>query len=116
MGAAPKLLLFAFVLIAGCALVYWLIDSKYKRLSAEIDKYEQEYAAKKKDYILEKARWEIKLKPENLDRALRNHGLAMQIPAPTQIVRIGADGRMIPGQPSEARVKRIFVTSASITR
>jgi len=111
----PRLFVLAFTLGVGVALVYLMLDLKCKQLHQEIEKYEQDYATEEKKCILEKARWEAKQSPENMDRILLNHGLAMGFPTSAQIVRIAADGRMFPGQPSEARAKRVLVSSAAIT-
>ncbi|MCL2104666.1 MAG: hypothetical protein FWH21_06400 [Kiritimatiellaeota bacterium] len=102
-------------LAIGVTLVYLGVDVKHKRLAEEINKYEQEYAIEEKNYILEYARWEIKLTTENLSRTLRDHGLAMEVPTASQIVRIDSDGRMFPGQSSEARANRVLVPRASAT-
>jgi len=114
-GATPKWFVGAGLMGIALALVYLWVDLKCKQVSQEIERCEREYAAVGKNYILEKARWESKLIPENLDRALLEHGLSMKFPTASQIVRVGADGRMFPGQPSEARAKRVLVPKASLS-
>jgi len=111
----PWLFAAAVVLSVGCLATYGYINEECKKVSEEIEKCKQELATEEKNYLREKARWDGKLSPENFERTLRDHGLLMVFPTASQIVRIGADGRMIPKQPSEARAKRVLVPRASST-
>ena len=94
------------VSIVTVALVYWFVDSKCALLGQEIRKHEQKYAALENERVREAARWDEKKTPEKLERAMLQHGLAMNYPTAEQVVRMDASGRPFPGQLSVARFQK----------
>lgn len=115
MGVVPKVLFGAVVLASVGALVFWSVDSKCNALAKDILLQEQEYAKLENAHKHEDKRWrEMWENHENLDRAVKQKGLAMDFPSPDQIVRIDAAGVPLPNQPSLARFKKIAVAAGSL--
>ena len=94
------------VLAASVALSYWFMDSKSAQLGQEIRKYEQKYASLESERVREEARWNEKKTPDKLERAMLQHGLLMNYPTPEQVVRMGDNGRPVPGQLALVRFQR----------
>lgn len=108
-GVVPKLVIGAFVLVLVGGAVHWKLDSKYKEVSKEVSKLEEESARLENIYKYEESRWrEMYENPEKLDRAIREKGLAMGFPTTNQIVRIDAKGQPLPNQPSLAHFRTII--------
>lgn len=102
----PRTAVGVIVTIVTVALIYWFVDSKCSLLGQEIRKHEQKYAALENERVREAARWDEKKTPEKLERAMLQHGLAMNYPTAEQVVRMDAAGRPLPGQLSVARYQR----------
>lgn len=107
------------VSIVTVALVYWFVDSKCALLGQEIRRHETTYVARENERVREAARWDEKKTPEKLERAMLQHGLAMNYPTAEQVVRMDGAGRPLPGQLSVARfqkarsvVERVVKTSS----
>lgn len=103
----PKTGVFYIVTIVIVALAYLISDAKCTQLGQEICKYEQSYKQFDNERIREQNRWSEKKTPENLDRALLNHGLAMGYPTASQIARVDRRGHLIAGQAIVAKLERI---------
>lgn len=84
-------------------MIYYFVDSKCNQLSQSIGREKNRLAQLEKERKREQARWE-QMKTPGLDEALRRHGLAMTVARPEQIVRIDADGKVVPGQISVATI------------
>jgi hypothetical protein len=57
--------------------------------------------------VREEARWNAKKTPEKLERAMLQHGLDMNYPTATQVVRMdAATGAPVPGQLSVIAFRR----------
>lgn len=93
--------------VVGVALIYWFMDSKCKQLNQEIRKYELKYDGLENARAREALRWDEKKTPEKLEHALLQNGLAMDYPKASQVVRLDAKGRVIPGQVSLVRINKI---------
>lgn len=102
----PRTAVGVIVTIVTVALVYWFVDSKCALLGQEIRKHEQKYSALENERVREAARWDEKKTPEKLERAMLQHGLAMNYPTAEQVVRMDQGGRPLPGQLSVARFQR----------
>ena len=85
------------------AIVYLLAKSSCEQLSDEIRDKEHVLAKLEDEQDRESARWEEMKTPDRLEAALLRHGLSMKYPRPDQVVRVRADGTLLPGQPAVAR-------------
>lgn len=103
----PKMGVFMIVTVVAAALTYLVVDSKCTTLGQEICKYEQAYKMFDNERIREENRWAEKKIPENLDRALLRHGLAMGYPTASQIARVDTRGHLVPGQAVIAKIGRL---------
>ena len=83
-------------------MTYYFVDSKCTQLSQSIGRERNRLAQLEKERQRELARWAQMT--TGLDDALRRHGLAMTLARQDQIVRIGADGKVVPGQISVAKI------------
>ena len=96
-----------FVLLVSMILCYWFMDSKCAQLGQEIRKHEQKFSALENERVREEARWNAKKTPEKLERAMLQHGLDMNYPTATQVVRMdAATGAPVPGQLSVIAFRR----------
>lgn len=102
----PRTAVGVIMTVVTVALVYWFVDSKCALLGQEIRKHEQKYSALENERVREAARWDGKKTPEKLERAMLQHGLAMNYPTADQVVRMDPSGRPLPGQLSLARFQR----------
>ena len=90
-------MLMAFVM----AILYMLAATSCKQLTKMISEKERQLAKLEDAQKRESAHWdEMKTK---LETALLRRGLSMKYAEPTHVVRIGADGKVYPGQISVAR-------------
>lgn len=102
----PRTAVGVIVSVVTVALIYWFVDSKCSLLGQEIRKHEQKYAALENERVREAARWDEKKTPEKLERAMLQHGLAMNYPTAEQMVRMDQSGRPLPGQLSLVRFQK----------
>ncbi len=86
----------------GVALIYWVADQRGASLQRSLNEEETALKSLEEEYARECVRWDSMVKPDNLDKALLKHGLAMEKPRPEQIVRLDSAGRPKPGQTSVA--------------
>ncbi len=91
------------VLTLAGAMMYICASSSCKELQKRIGEKEKTLERLEGERERECARWEELKTPEKLEQALARHGLAMRYAKPSQIVRLRADGRPVPGQLSVAR-------------
>ncbi len=94
-------------------MIYYFVDSKCNQLSQSIGREKARLATLEKERKREQARWE-QMKTPGLDEALRRHGLAMDIARPEQVVRISADGKVVPGQISVATIMQKRTAAARV--
>jgi hypothetical protein len=102
----PRLAVGVIVMAVTVALIYGFVDSKCVQLGQEIRKHEIKYTTLENERVREAARWDEKKTPEKLERAMLQHGLAMNYATAEQVVRMDADGRPVAGQISLAKHQR----------
>lgn len=85
------------------AILYICASSSCTQLHNRVGEKEKLLERLEAERERESARWEEMKTPERLEQALAKHGLAMRYAKPSQIVRLRADGRPVPGQLSVAR-------------
>lgn len=83
-----------------------MASSSCSQLTKAIAEKEMELADDRTELNKSIVRWEEKKSSRNLEQALARRGMAMDIPAPNQRIRMGADGRVLPGQNSVALLRR----------
>ncbi len=88
-------------------IIYLLASSSCTQLQKLIGEKEKKLVKLENDRKRASAAWDSLNSPENLNKMLRKHGLAMYYPHAHQIVRMGKDGRATPGQTSLARLEKI---------
>ncbi len=93
------IMLLVFVMV----IINMLASSKCSLLMKSIGDKERVLARLEDERTRESARWEEMKTQENLDAALRRHGLAMKVPEQSQIVRMNSEGRLKPAQISVAK-------------
>ena len=98
---AAVLILSAFTMM----MAYLSKDQCCASISQEISKAESELKKLEGEYQREAARWEELCTLENIDRQLVYFGAEMQLPQPEQVVRMGDNGRPVPGQLSVMRAQ-----------
>lgn len=86
-------------------MIYYFVDSKCTQLSQSIGREKARLAHLEKERKRESMQWE-QMKIPGLDEALRRHGLPMKVADADQIVRIDANGNVVPGQISVAKIKQ----------
>ena len=84
-------------------MVYYFVDSKCNQLSQSIGREKNRLAQLEKERLRERGNWE-EMRVSGLDKALRRHGLAMDVARPDQIVRIDSSGKVVPGQIAVAKI------------
>ena len=106
----------AIILISAVmVLLNILSSSSCTQLQKRKGGLEREIARLDDERIRESSLWEKMTTPENVERTLLKHGLAMKVPRPDQTVRLRADGTPRLGQLSVARAEaRRGVTTASV--
>ncbi len=81
----------AFLVVVGSLLLgYVVMVSRSQAMGHELSALEKQRDALVKEYQQEQFKWTRMKSPENLERALREHGLSMQWPSSRQIVRLRA--------------------------
>ena len=95
------LILSAFTMM----MAYLSKDQCCTSIQQEIKKAEDELKKLEGEYQREAARWEELRTLENIDRQLVYFGAEMQLPQPEQVVRMGDNGRPVPGQLSVLRAQ-----------
>lgn len=106
MDPAWRKIIGIFALGVTVVVIYGVVDAKCGQLGQEIRKQELRYTSLENERVREAARWDEKKTPEKLERAMLQHGLAMGYAMPSQIVRMDASGRPIPGQLSLAKYQK----------
>lgn len=94
----PVVLANILVFVAVFGLSYVWLCARCDTLGQEIKRLETVQRETRRRMINEQDRWSNLLAPANLDRALKRHNLAMQLPDEQQIVRV----RNGAGSPSAA--------------
>ena len=100
-GQAAALIFVGFIAM----MVYLNKDQCCSAISQDISKAERELKALDGEFQREAARWEELRTPDNVHRQLVYFGAEMQLPQPEQVVRMGGDGRPVPGQLSVMRAQ-----------
>ncbi len=93
-----------------------LANSSCNQLMKRIGEDERTLARLDDELERESARWEEMKTPENLERALYRHGLAMKFPRPDQYVYMRADGTPRPGQLSVTLARRAAAGGGTVAR
>ncbi len=83
-----------------------LASSSCDQLMKSIGEKEKYLTKLENDRKRASADWDRMKTSENLDRMLLKHGLAMKYPRADQVVRMGRNGRAMPGQLSLARMEQ----------
>lgn len=81
---------FAGVVVMICVLglsYIWLVG-RCEAVGRDLKKLEKEYRALEKQYLNEEFRWVRMKSPENIEKALKRHGIKMDWPRRDQIVRL----------------------------
>ncbi len=112
----PKKMIAPFVVFVFLTLAYWFIDTKCTLLSQEINRQDIAYKRLENERIREQSRWDEKKTPESLRTTLQRHGLAMDYPAATQIVRLDTKGSVAPDQLAVARLKRLAENTTRVVQ
>jgi hypothetical protein len=112
----PKKMIAPFVVFVILALAYSFIDTKCTQLSQEINRQDIAYKRLENERIREQSRWDEKKTPESLRTTLERHGLAMDYPAATQIVRLDTKGLVAPDQIAVARLKRLAENTTRVVQ
>ena len=87
-------------------MAYWWLDTRCGAIAQDIGSAEKTLAKLDADLERETVKWNELKTPERLESALSQHGLNMHNPAPEQVIKMDAEGRLIPGQMSVARAQR----------
>ena len=85
----PVLLANVLVLVAVLGLSYMWLCSRCDALGREIKKKEDELLSAQKRLVTEQDLWSSMTSPLNLQRAIRKHGLDMEMPRGSQVVKVG---------------------------
>ena len=85
----PVVLANVLVLVAVLGLSYMWLCSMCDALGRQIKDLEDDYAAAQKRLVNEQDRWSSITSPLNLQRAIRKHGLDMEMPREKQVVKVG---------------------------
>lgn len=93
------------VMLAVMTLLNVLASTAGKRLLDSIGDKERKLIRLDEDLARESAHWEEMLSPDRLERTLIRNGIAMKYPRPDQVIRMTAEGRVIPGQIAVARAR-----------
>ena len=98
----------AAIVVSGFIMLmaYWLLDSRCGAIGQEIGDAEKTLAKLDGELERETMKWNEMKTPERLELALKKHGLNMNNPAPDQVIKMTADGRMAPRQMSVVRAQR----------
>ena len=105
------IIVFFFVMV----ILNLLSASSCKQLLKTKGALEHELAKLEDARMRESTRWETMKTPEQIERALISHGLAMRPPRPEQTVRMKSSGLPYPGQLSLAKAKqRLAVTEVAV--
>lgn len=92
-------MLMVFVMV----IVNMLASSSCSQLMKSIGDKERMLSRLEDERTRESARWEEMKTQENLNAALRKHGLSMRVAKQSQMVRLNEDGRLKPAQISVAK-------------
>lgn len=84
----PVVLANVLVLVAVLGLSYMWLCSRCDALGREIKNKEAELAAANKRLVNEQDRWSSITSPLNLKRAIRRHGLNMEMPGQKQVFKV----------------------------
>lgn len=82
----------AVAVVAGLALFYVYLNSQSEELGRAIKKLEVKRDQLRAKIVKEQCEWARLQAPANLERGLKDHGLAMTWPTRDQVVRVRADG------------------------
>ena len=116
-GPVPKLLVGALVLGMIGWMVFLIVGSKCNTLIKENSVLKEEHTRLESIYISEdKVLREMYENPEKLNDQIKGMGLAMDFPAPDQIVRIDSTGTPLPRQHSLARFNKIVAGNLVISK
>ncbi len=85
----PVVLANVLVLVAVLGLSYMWLCSRCDALGREIKNKEAELAKAQKRLVNEQDRWSGLTSPLNLQRAIRERGLNMEMPSQKQVVKVG---------------------------
>ncbi len=97
-------------------IVNHLASSSCTQLQKSIGNKKAELAKLENERLRENADWMKMITAENLNATLLKHGMKMQPPSPTtQIIRMGRNGRPVPGQVSLAKAQERKASAASRT-
>ncbi|HSR88516.1 MAG TPA: hypothetical protein VLL07_06140 [Pontiella sp.] len=86
----PVVLANVLVLVAVLGLSYMWLCSRCDALGREIKKKEDELLSAQKRLVTEQDLWSSMTSPLNLQRAIRKHGLDMEMPRGNQVVKVGS--------------------------
>jgi hypothetical protein len=86
----PVVLANVLVLVAVLGLSYMWLCSRCDALGREIKKKEDELLAARKRLVTEQDLWSSMTSPLNLQRAIREHNLDMEMPREKQVVKVGS--------------------------
>ncbi|MCR5413359.1 MAG: hypothetical protein K6F50_01360 [Kiritimatiellae bacterium] len=77
-----------------------LASSSCSQLMKSIGEKDAMLQAKREEFDSATARWEATTSADNIDRILARHGIEVSHPRPHRIIRMDANGRVIPNQRS----------------
>jgi hypothetical protein len=86
----PVVLANVLVLVAVLGLSYMWLCSRCDALGREINRLEVKLTAAQKRLVNEQDRWSSITSPLNLKRAIRKHGLNMEMPEQKQVMKVGS--------------------------
>lgn len=96
------IMLMLFVMV----IVNMLASSSCSQLMKSIGEKKRTLERLENERERENAHWEEMKTPQNLESALKKHGLAMHYPKPGQIMRMDDKGELLPSQRSVAMEKQ----------
>jgi hypothetical protein len=97
----------AIGMIVLAYLCYFFLSDKNQALVDEIRLQQQELDRLDKQCVREEARWNAMKSSERLELSMRSHGIAMNLPAARQVVRMDSDGVPREGQVSVAYLRAL---------
>lgn len=104
--AASSMGVGSIILISFMMMMVWfLMNGRCSTITREIGMKEKALQRLEAELTREKTKWDEMKVPERLNIALTRFGLEMDLPREEQIVRMGATGKPVPGQPALARLR-----------
>jgi hypothetical protein len=88
------------VILSAVVILNILASSSCQQIQKSIGKKEKSIAAYDDEIRRAQTRWESTKSNHNVERALRKHGLLMNLVKPHQHVRVKKDGTLLPNQAS----------------